>query len=91
MKTDPFIITDTPHVFFAGNQPKYETHLYQGRSLSSRTTIFSTDCLGPNDIQVRLICIPSFSQSNSCIALNLRTLECCEISFANPTPEILVQ
>jgi len=45
--------------------------------------------LGPNDIQVRLICIPSFAQSNSCIALNLHTLECCEISFQNEIPEII--
>ncbi len=73
VKHDPFIINDTPHVFFAGNQPKFETHLYQG----------------PNDIQVRLICIPSFAQSNSCIALNLHTLECCEISFQNEIPEII--
>ena len=44
---------------------------------------------GSNGIQVRLICIPSFAQSNTCIALNLRTLECSEISFANEQLEIL--
>ncbi|CAM4950785.1 unnamed protein product [Rotaria socialis] len=35
--------------------------------------------LRPNGIQVRLICIPYFAESNSCIALNLSTLECYEI------------
>ncbi|CAF2654721.1 unnamed protein product [Rotaria sp. Silwood2] len=30
VKNDPFIITDTPHVFFAGNQPKFETRIFQG-------------------------------------------------------------
>ncbi len=89
VKNDPFIITETPHVFFAGNQPKFETHLYQGR-ISFCERKFSNCCLESNGIQVRLICIPSFSQSNSCIALNLRTLECCEISFQNQTPEIIV-
>ncbi|CAF0960264.1 unnamed protein product [Rotaria sordida] len=73
VKNDPFIINDTPHVFFAGNQPKFETRVFQGS----------------NDIQVRLLCIPYFAQSNSCIALNLRTLECCEISFQNEIPHII--
>lgn len=62
VQNDPFIIHETPHVFFAGNQPKFETKIYNG----------------PNNIQVRLICIPSFAQSNTCVALNLRTLECSE-------------
>ncbi|CAF4642544.1 unnamed protein product, partial [Rotaria socialis] len=70
VKNDPFIITDTPHVFFAGNQPTFETRVFHGS----------------NDIQVRLLCIPSFAQSNSCIALNLSTRECYEISFQNETP-----
>ncbi|CAF4917398.1 unnamed protein product, partial [Rotaria sp. Silwood1] len=47
------------------------------------------DTLSPHDIQVRLICIPSFAQSNSYIVLNLRTLECCEISFQNKIPQII--
>ncbi|CAF4704880.1 unnamed protein product [Rotaria socialis] len=34
VKNDPFIITDTPHVFFAGNQPKFETRLFQGMIIS---------------------------------------------------------
>lgn len=84
VKNDPFILTETPHVFFAGNQPKFETHLYQGKLLSpSRSLKYSSSSSGPNDIQVRLICIPFFSQSYSCVALNIRTLECCEISFEN--------
>ncbi|CAF3085626.1 unnamed protein product [Rotaria socialis] len=73
VKNDPFIITDTPHVFFAGNQPKFETRVFHGS----------------NDIQVRLLCIPSFAQSNSCIALNLSTRECYEISFQNETPQLI--
>ncbi|CAF1379047.1 unnamed protein product, partial [Rotaria magnacalcarata] len=42
-----------------------------------------------NDIQVRLLCIPSFAQSYSCIALNLSTRECYEISFQNETPQLI--
>jgi hypothetical protein len=52
-------------------------------------TEFEVFVLGSNDLQVRLICIPHFAQTNSCIAVNLRTLECHEISFQNETPEII--
>ncbi len=55
--------------------------------LSQKKTEFSS--LGPNDIQVRLLCIPSFAQSNSCIALNIRTLDCYEISFENEALELV--
>jgi hypothetical protein len=40
VKNDPFIINDTPHVFFAGNQPKFETHLYQGNAIEIFFKIF---------------------------------------------------
>lgn len=29
-KDDPFLLPQTPHVFFAGNQPSFETRLYTG-------------------------------------------------------------
>jgi hypothetical protein len=44
---------------------------------------------GSNDLQVRLVCIPQFAQTYSCIALNLRTLECVELSFQQETIEII--
>ena len=30
---DPFVITDCPHVYFAGNTPEFKTELYQGKIL----------------------------------------------------------
>lgn len=30
---DPFLIESCPHVYFAGNQDKYETRLIKGNSL----------------------------------------------------------
>ena len=27
---DPFVLEETPHIFFAGNQPEYASRLVQG-------------------------------------------------------------
>jgi len=62
---DPFVIMDTPHVLFAGNQPKFEQRMFKD----------------PDGIKVRLICIPTFAETFTCVALNLKTLTCQEISF----------
>ncbi|GMH20107.1 hypothetical protein Nepgr_021948 [Nepenthes gracilis] len=62
---DPFLLESCPHVYFVGNQDKYETRLLNG----SEGQV------------VRLICIPKFSETGIAIALNLRNLECHALSF----------
>uniref|UniRef100_A0A182RSJ8 DNA polymerase delta subunit 2 n=1 Tax=Anopheles funestus TaxID=62324 RepID=A0A182RSJ8_ANOFN len=62
---DPFIIRECPHVYFAGNVGKFKTEMYTG----------------PNDHRTRLVCVPSFSESQSIAVINLRTMECRKISF----------
>eukprot|EP00730_Choanoeca_flexa_P000860 TRINITY_DN10369_c0_g1_i2.p1 TRINITY_DN10369_c0_g1~~TRINITY_DN10369_c0_g1_i2.p1 ORF type:complete len:498 (+),score=85.91 TRINITY_DN10369_c0_g1_i2:29-1495(+) len=64
---DPFVIADTPNVFFAGNQPTFETAEVQLDSGSS----------------VRLVCVPSFSKTGTVVLVNLRTLECTPVTFGN--------
>lgn len=59
-KNDPFIIERCPHVYFAGNQPEFATKLFKG----------------PSGQDVRLITIPSFADTASCVLLNLNTLDC---------------
>ncbi|XP_063235760.1 DNA polymerase delta subunit 2 [Bacillus rossius redtenbacheri] len=63
-KEDPFIICDCPDVYFAGNQPKFQTKMYED-----------------NQQKVRLVCIPSFSKTQECVFVNLRTLECETLKF----------
>ncbi|GJN30164.1 hypothetical protein PR202_gb18450 [Eleusine coracana subsp. coracana] len=63
---DPFLIDSCPHVYFVGNQDKYETRLFEG----------------PEKQKVRLICIPRFSDSGVAVMLNLRNLECSTLSFS---------
>ncbi|PKA48130.1 DNA polymerase delta small subunit [Apostasia shenzhenica] len=62
---DPFFIESCPHVYFVGNQDKFETHLLQG----------------PEKQLVRLVCIPRFCDSGIAVMLNLRDLDCYTLSF----------
>ncbi|KAK9170522.1 hypothetical protein Syun_002662 [Stephania yunnanensis] len=63
---DPFFMESCPHVYFVGNQNKYESCLLKG----SEGQI------------VRLICIPKFCKTGVAVALNLRNLECHTLSFS---------
>lgn len=62
---DPFVMDACPDVFFAGNAPKFASALQEGAD-GQRT---------------RLVCVPSFAKSKSVAVVNLRTLECKELSF----------
>ncbi|XP_034235818.1 DNA polymerase delta subunit 2 [Thrips palmi] len=68
---DPFILQDLPDVYFAGNQPSFQTKLYKG----------------DDGKEVRLICIPKFSTTKSCVVLNLKSLECYTMSFGDALQE----
>ncbi|KDO70923.1 hypothetical protein CISIN_1g0136322mg, partial [Citrus sinensis] len=62
---DPFLVESCPHVYFAGNQQKFETRLLKG---SDRQL-------------VRLVCIPKFSETGVAVVVNLKNLECHTLSF----------
>jgi DNA polymerase delta subunit 2 len=63
---DPFILTETPHVYFAGNQPRFVEKLVQDES---------------QGITARVIGVPSFAETSTIVLVNLRTLECEPVSF----------
>ncbi|EGC34635.1 hypothetical protein DICPUDRAFT_153145 [Dictyostelium purpureum] len=62
---DPFVIEQCPHILFFGNQDHYESKLLKG----------------PNDEVVRLIFIPKFSETNTIVCVNLKTLDTFPITF----------
>ncbi|XP_031263427.1 DNA polymerase delta small subunit-like isoform X2 [Pistacia vera] len=62
---DPFMIESCPHVYFAGNMDKYDTHLLKGSEGQL----------------VRLVSIPKFSKTGIAVVVNLRNLECHTLSF----------
>ncbi|ODV90716.1 hypothetical protein CANCADRAFT_31590 [Tortispora caseinolytica NRRL Y-17796] len=57
---DPFLMSKSPHVYFVGNQDRFETKMVTGES--GQTT--------------RLIAIPSFAATGQIVLMNLHTFEC---------------
>lgn len=57
---DPFLLDETPNVFFAGNQDRFET-----------CVVSSPD----KSISCRLICIPKFSKTGQIVLLDVNTLK----------------
>ncbi|KAL8800619.1 MAG: hypothetical protein Q9200_007193 [Gallowayella weberi] len=56
---DPFVIEECPHVYFVGNQPRYDTVIIEG----------------PVGQKVRLICLPKFRETGEIVLLDTDTLE----------------
>ncbi|KAL5291786.1 POLD2 family protein [Megaselia abdita] len=65
---DPFVIKECPHIYFAGNHTDGElkTEMWTGNN---------------GDKKTRLICVPSFSKTQSVAVVNLNTLDCTKVSF----------
>lgn len=64
----PFIIKRYPHVYFAGNQPKYQSKLIEDSS----------------GARCRLICVPRFSKSGTVVLVNIQDLSTTTITFKGP-------
>ncbi|KAK9368163.1 DNA polymerase alpha/epsilon subunit B-domain-containing protein [Lipomyces kononenkoae] len=62
---DPFILNETPHLFFAGNQPEFKTKIVDG----------------DNGQRVRLVTLPKFSETGQVVLVDVATLACEVVSF----------
>ncbi|XP_075592872.1 DNA polymerase delta subunit 2 [Balearica regulorum gibbericeps] len=65
-KSDPFILTDCPHVYFCGNAPRFQSKVLKGE----------------DGQQVLLVTVPDFSATQTACLVNLRNLSCQPISFS---------
>ncbi|XP_073968406.1 DNA polymerase delta subunit 2 [Rhodnius prolixus] len=66
---DPFILEEQPHILFSGNHEKFQTDLVKidyGNGTSQKT---------------RLVCIPSFNKTRTCVVVDLTTLDCEKVCF----------
>ena len=83
---DPFIITDCPHIYFAGNQPEFQSKSITGSCFivcHRRKNIWSiySLLLGDDGQKVLLISVPSFDASHCVVLVNLKTLSCEPLSL----------
>ena len=62
---DPFLLDECPHVYFIGNQPQFDTSILEGEDKQ----------------KVRIVMVPSFSQTGTIVLVNVSTLECTSMSF----------
>ncbi|CAB3365521.1 Hypothetical predicted protein [Cloeon dipterum] len=74
-ENDPFIMEHCPDIFFAGNQPEL------------KTKVITTD----GGQKVRLICLPSFAETQTAVLVNLNTLDCHPLSFSINLPSSVVE
>ncbi|XP_060107538.1 DNA polymerase delta subunit 2 [Heteronotia binoei] len=65
-KTDPFIFTDCPHIFFCGNAPFFKSKVVKGE----------------DGQKVLLVTLPDFSTSQTACLINLRDLACQPVTFS---------
>jgi DNA polymerase delta subunit 2 len=56
---DPFVIEECPHLFFIGNQPRFDTSIVEGA----------------DGQQVRLVTIPGFHETGQLVLIDTETLE----------------
>ncbi|XP_039294373.1 DNA polymerase delta subunit 2 isoform X2 [Nilaparvata lugens] len=71
--SDPFILGQQPDVYFVGNQETFQTKIVDVQNPGAETKSYKT----------RLVCVPSFSKTRTCVLVNLRDLECYPMTFGS--------
>ncbi|CZT18006.1 related to DNA POLYMERASE DELTA SMALL SUBUNIT [Ramularia collo-cygni] len=62
---DRFVMKECPHVYFVGNQPKFETTVIEG----------------PQGQMVRLVAVPKFKETGEVVVVDLETLDAELVKF----------
>lgn len=81
---DPFVLEETPHLFFAGCQREFASRalkLAEWQTPSSTAESMDIDGLG-RERAVRLVSVPRFDETGWAVLVNLRTLDCEVREFA---------
>lgn len=81
---DPFVLQSCPHIFFAGNQPRFKTMVVEGDSsfrlngADAEMADTMEDNVGP---KIRVMTILKFSETGELIVLDTETLEVEVVRF----------
>lgn len=81
--TDPFVLENCPHLFFAGNQPSFKTAVIDGDIPLRLDGADDTEMLDSNASvpRVRLLTLPRFKETGELILVDSETLEVEVIRF----------
>ncbi|KMK54541.1 DNA polymerase delta subunit 2 [Aspergillus fumigatus Z5] len=89
---DPFVMQSCPHIFFAGNQPRFKTAVLESDSplrLNGADTKMTDTAENPG-ARVRLLSIPKFKDTGELILVDSETLEVELVKFAISTTKVLL-
>ncbi|KAK2766719.1 hypothetical protein FQN54_006033 [Arachnomyces sp. PD_36] len=79
---DPFVLQASPHIFFVGNQPSFQTAIIEGSTHSSPDEDDDMSNDGDKGIRVRVISLPKFSQTGELVLVDAETLEVEVVKFS---------
>ncbi|GAA5922117.1 DNA-directed DNA polymerase delta subunit POL31 [Sporobolomyces koalae] len=77
---DPFILSQLPHVYFIGNQPKFETRLIE-KPFQGENGKVAADEDQSTGKQVRIVLVPKFNETGQVVLVNSETLEVKVVKF----------
>lgn len=67
---DPFILNETPHVYFIGNQPKFESRL-----------VTDEEGEGEGSKKCRIVLVPKFCETGQVVLVHSKSLETKVVGF----------
>eukprot|EP00978_Attheya_sp_CCMP212_P012498 scaffold31191_cov41-Attheya_sp.AAC.1 len=83
--TDPNVLTERPHLYFAGNCTQFATCTVSGTNNDDNDMDNDMDDNDMDDTDTtnmtRLVCIPRFSQTGQAVLVHLQSLDCQVLEF----------
>ncbi|OJJ83879.1 DNA-directed DNA polymerase delta subunit POL31 [Aspergillus glaucus CBS 516.65] len=84
---DPFVLHSCPHIFFAGNQPRFKTALIEGEEPplalngnGADTEMADADQEAATQ-RVRVLCVPRFQETGELVLVDTESLEAEVVKF----------
>ncbi|KAJ5610495.1 hypothetical protein N7510_007214 [Penicillium lagena] len=83
---DPFVLQACPHIFFTGNQPKFDTRVIKGEiplrlDGGGGDDTEMTDAADSSSARVRLLSLPRFGETGELVLVDTETLEVEVVRF----------